>query len=179
MDNINQILHRDTYCTYSLDFGQMSMLSKIFYGCYLLHLLNLIFKNYFVNWSSEVNKSEVNILAGNWYLKRCPCKISICIWNSLQIKFAKEITITLLSSILNLHSNELLQKYKSAAKMCSCITNNVYLLVCHVPFIANGAVRILHRAINHMTDQQIYFSDWRHFVHICLGLICDIWTNYL
>ena len=34
----------------------------------------------------------------------------------------------------------------------------VYLLVCHVPFIANGAVRILHRAINHMTDQQIYFQ---------------------
>ena len=33
----------------------------------------------------------------------------------------------------------------------------VYLLVCHAPFIANGAVRILHRAINHMTDQHIYF----------------------
>ena len=35
----------------------------------------------------------------------------------------------------------------------------VYLLACHVPFIANGAVRDLHRAINHMTDQHIYFSD--------------------
>ena len=35
----------------------------------------------------------------------------------------------------------------------------VYLLVCHVPFPAQGAVRILHRAGNHMTDQQIYFSD--------------------
>ena len=34
----------------------------------------------------------------------------------------------------------------------------VYLLVCHVPFPAQGAVRILHRAGNHMTDQQIYFQ---------------------
>ena len=35
---------------------------------------------------------------------------------------------------------------------------NVYLLVCHVPFPAQGAGFLLHRAGNHMTDQQIYFS---------------------
>ena len=56
---------------------------------------------------------------------------------------------------------------------------NVYLLVYYVPFIANGAVRILHRAINRMTDQKIYFLGWTRFVHTCLGLICDIWTNFL
>ena len=51
--------------------------------------------------------------------------------------------------------------------------NNVYLLVCHVPFLGKGAVRILHLARNHLTDQQIYFSGWTRFVHTCLGLICQ------
>ena len=56
---------------------------------------------------------------------------------------------------------------------------NVYLLLRYVPLIAKGAVRILHWPINHMTNQQIYFSGWTRFLHTCLGLICDIWTNYL
>ena len=51
--------------------------------------------------------------------------------------------------------------------------NNVYLLVCHVPFLGKGAVRILHLARNHLADQQIYFSGWTRFVHTCLGLICQ------
>ena len=44
---------------------------------------------------------------------------------------------------------DLAEKYKQV--------NSVYFLVCHVPFPAQGAVRILDRAGNHMTDQQIYF----------------------
>ena len=35
---------------------------------------------------------------------------------------------------------------------------HVYLLVCHVTFLAKDAGFLLHRARNHMTDQQIYFS---------------------
>ena len=31
------------------------------------------------------------------------------------------------------------------------LMKNVYLLVCHVPFLAKGAVRILHRARNGQT----------------------------
>ena len=55
---------------------------------------------------------------------------------------------------------------------------NVYLLVCHVPFLAKGVVRILHRARTHMTDQHIYFSGWPRFIHTCLGLTCLIWRYF-
>ena len=37
--------------------------------------------------------------------------------------------------------------------------------------------KILHRAINHMKDQQIYFSGWMRFVYSCLDLICEIWMQ--
>ena len=56
--------------------------------------------------------------------------------------------------------------------------HNVYLLVCHVPFPAQDAVRILHRSGNHMTDKQIYFSGWPRFVHTCLGLIRLFWRYF-
>ena len=58
--------------------------------------------------------------------------------------------------------------------LCPCFcTKNIYLLVYDVPFLAKGAVRILHRVKNHMTDQKIYFSGLTRFVHTCLGLICE------
>ena len=71
--------------------------------------------------------------------------------------------------------------------------DNVYFLVRHVPFIAKGAGFLLQctkclRQVRqescterycNMTNQQIYFSGWTRFVHTSLGLICDIWINYL
>ena len=41
---------------------------------------------------------------------------------------------------------------------CICEFWYVYLLVCHVPFPSKGAGFLLHRAGNHMTDQQIYLQ---------------------
>ena len=62
--------------------------------------------------------------------------------------------------------------------MIVILSHILYLLVCHVPFPAQGAVRIIHRAGNHMTDQQIYFSGWPRFVHTCLGLIYLFWRYF-
>ena len=53
------------------------------------------------------------------------------------------------------------------------LSGNVYLFVCHVPLLAQTAVRILHRAGKHKTDQQIHFSGWPRFLYTCLGLICE------
>ena len=85
--------------------------------------------------------------------KTCKAKMVTC-W--VDIKLRPEPASSVFPSFLGCHGN-------------------VYLLVCHVPFPAKGAVRILHRARNHMTDQQIYFSGWTRFVHTCLGLICENW----
>ena len=88
-------------------------------------------------------------------------------------KFSKDLC-TIKKMLLKVHFTSKLTKIVILRE------THVYLLVCHVSFLAKGAVRILCRARNHMTDQQIYFSGWTCFVlHTCLGLICDIWTNYL
>ena len=100
-----------------------------------------------------------------WVFGAVDCKTAIC----------REYRLLLLSDFCNLAdlSNqsflmESLSSFESVTEKTSfsptkqtsnqsCLTNNkteiVYLLVCHLPFPAQGAVWILHRAGNHMTDQ--------------------------